>query len=142
MTAGYGNLSEDRAAIQRSRNTRIVDLPSSDERRGIEGTSRESPRPARRTRYPPFLVTDTTEFMRRERKANVSRMMTRAMMKMINQSVPRAERNKAFVVQDKLAMGNTAYVGTVVNLMPTMLGTQELLEACMMQASFELYNRN
>ena len=142
MTAGYGNLSEDRAAIQRSRNTRIVDLPSSDERRGIEGTSRESPRPARRTRYPPFSVTDTPEFMRRERKAKVGRVMTRALMKMIDQSVPRAERNKAFVVQDKLAMGNTAYVGTVVNLMPTMLGTQELLEACMMQASFELYNRN
>ena len=97
-----------------------MDLPSSDERRGIEGTSRESPRLARRTRYPPFSVTDTPKFMRRERKAKVGCVMTRASMNMIDQSVPRAERNKAFVFQDKLAMGNAAYVGTVVNLMPTM----------------------
>ena len=89
MTAGYSNLCEDQAKMQRSRNTMIVDLPSSDKRRGIEGTSRESPRPARRTRYPPFLVTDTHEFMRRERKAKVGRVMTRASMKMINQSVPK-----------------------------------------------------
>jgi hypothetical protein len=39
MTAGYSNLCEDQAEMQRSRNTRIVDLPSSNERRGIEGTS-------------------------------------------------------------------------------------------------------
>ena len=51
--------------------------------------------------------------MRRERKAKVGRVMTRASMKMINQSVPRAERNKAFIVQDKLATGNAAYVGTL-----------------------------
>ena len=63
-------------------------------------------------------------------------------MKMIDQSVPQAKRNKAFVVQDKLVMGNVAYVSTVVNLMPTMPGTQELLEACMTQASFEIYYRN
>ena len=63
-------------------------------------------------------------------------------MKMINQSVPRAERNKAFIVQDKLATGNAAYVGTVVNLMPTMPGTQDLFDACMTQASFEINNRN
>ena len=68
--------------------------------------------------------------------------MTRASMKMINQSVPWAERNKAFVVQDKLEMGNAAYVGTVVNLMPTMPGTQDLLEAFMTQASFEINNHN
>ena len=43
-------------------------------------------------------------------------------MKMIDHSVSRAERNKAFVVQDKLATGNAACVGTVVNLMPTMPG--------------------
>ncbi len=128
--------------MQRSWNTRIVDLPSSNERRGIKGTSRESPRPARRTRYPPFLIMDTPEFMRRDRKAKVGCVMTRASMKMIDQSVPRAERNKAFVVQDKLAMGNAAYVGTVVNLMLTMPGTQDLLEACMTQASFEINNRN
>jgi len=80
--------------------------------------------------------------MRRERKAKVGRVMTRASMKMINQSVPRAERNKAFIVQDKLATGNAAYVGTVVNLMPTMPVTQDLFDACMTEASFEINNRN
>ena len=140
MTAGYGNLSTNRAAMQRSRNTRINDLPSRDEERsGIEG-SQEWPR--RRTNNPPFSAFDTPEFMRRERKAKVSHVMTRASMKMIDQSVPRAERNKAFIVQDKLATGNTAFVGTVINLMPTMLGTQDLFDACMTQASFDLHNRN
>lgn len=140
MTAGYGNLSTNRAAMQRSRNTRINDLPSSDEERsGIKG-SQECPR--RRTNNPPFSAFDTPEFMRRERKAKVSHVMTRASMKMINQCVPRAERNKAFIVQDKLATGNTAFVGTVINLMPTMPGTQDLFDACMTQASFDLHNRN
>ena len=139
MTAGYGNLSTNRAALQRSRNTRINDLPSSDERSGIEGIQ-ESPR--KRTNNPPFLAFDTPEFMRRERKAKVGRVMTRASMKMIDKSVPRAERNKAFIVQDKLATGNAAFVGTIVNLMPTMLGTQDLFNACMTQASFDLHNRN
>jgi hypothetical protein len=45
MTACYGNLLEDRAAVQRSRNTRIDDLPPRDERRGIDAI-RESPRPS------------------------------------------------------------------------------------------------
>jgi hypothetical protein len=63
-------------------------------------------------------------------------------MKMINQSVPQAERNKAFIVQDKLVTGNAAYVGTVVNLMLTMPGTQDLFDACMTQASFEINNHN
>ena len=139
MTAGYGNLSTNRAALQRSRNTRINDLPSSDERSGIEG-SQESPR--KRTNNPPFSAFDTPEFMRRERKAKVGRVMTRASMKMIDKSVPRAERNKAFIVQDKLATGNAAFVGTIVNLMPTMPGTQDLFDACMTQASFDLHNRN
>ena len=80
--------------------------------------------------------------MRREREAKAGRVMTRASMKMINLSVPRAERNKAFIVQDKLATDNAAYVSTVVNLMPTMPGTQDLFDACMMQASFEINNRN
>ena len=102
----------------------------------------ESPRPARRTRYPPFSVMDTPKFMRRERKAKVVRVMTRVSMKMIDQSVPQDERNKAFVVQVKLAMGNSAYVCTVVNLMPTMPGTQDLFHACMTQASFEINNHN
>ncbi len=140
MTADYGNLSTNRAAMQRSRNTRIKDLPSSDARSGIEG-SRESPR-KRTSNNPQFSSFDTPEFMRRERKAKVGRVMTRASMKMIDKSATRAERNKAFIVQDKLATGNAAFVGTVVNLMPTMPGTQDLFDACMTQASFDLHNRN
>ena len=53
-------------------------------RRGIE-TSQESPR---RARFPPYSVMDTPEFMRRERKAKVSHVMTRATQMMINQSIP------------------------------------------------------
>ena len=57
-------------------------------------------------------------------------------------SVPRAERNKAFIIQDKLGTGNATYVGTVVNLIPTMPGTQDLFDACMTQASFDINNCN
>ncbi len=85
MTADYDNLSDDRATMPR-----INDLPSSDERRGIKG-SQESPR---RTNNPSFSCMDSPDFIRRERKAKVSRVMTRASMRMIDPSVPRAERNK------------------------------------------------
>jgi hypothetical protein len=141
MTADYGNLSDDRAAVQRSRNTRICDLPPSDERRGI-GTSRDSPGPSRRPpEYLPFRLFDTPECMRRERKAKIGRVTTLATKKMIDPSVSRSERNKAFVVHDRLATGNPAFVSTVVNLMPTLPGTQDLLEACMTQVSLENSNR-
>ena len=141
MTAGYGNLSEDRAAVQRSRNTKIDDLPPRDERRGIV-TSRESPRPSMGSKYPKFDVFATPEWMRRDRKVKIGRVTTLATQKMIDTSLPTSERNKAFVVHDRLATGNPAFVSTVVNLMPTLPGTQDLLEACMTQVSLENTNRS
>ena len=43
MTVGYGNLSTSQATMHRSQNTRINDLPSSDEEwnRGGSGESKE-----------------------------------------------------------------------------------------------------
>ncbi len=141
MTAGYGNISEDRAAVQRSRNTKINDLPPRDKRRGIDA-SRESPRPSGGSRYPPFDLFGTPEWIKRDRKAKIGRVTTLATKKMIDPSLPRSERNKAFVVHDRLATGNPAFVSTVVNLMPTLPGTQDLLEACMTQVSLENSNRS
>jgi hypothetical protein len=126
--------------MQRSRNTRIQDLPSSDERREI-GTSQEIPGTSRRYEYPTFNLFDTPEWMRKERKAKIGHVKTLATKKMIDPSVPRSERNKAFVIHDRLATGNPAFVSTVVNLMPTLLGSQDLLEACMTQVSLENNNR-
>jgi len=133
MTTDYGNLSEDRAALQRSRNTRIVDLSSSDERRGINRSSdRES------SSNPPFSILNTPEFIREERKAKIRRVRTRASMRMIDPSITQSGRKKAFVVQNKLATENVAYVKTVCDLMPVMPASQDLLQACLTQASFEL----
>ncbi len=140
MTAGYGNLSEDRAAMQRSRNTRIEDLPPRDERRGIK-TSQESPGSSRRrSEYPPFDLLGTPEWIRRDRKVKIGRVTTLATQKMIDPSVPRSEQNKTFVVHDRLATGNPAFISTVVNLMPTLPGSQDILEACMTQVSLENSN--
>ena len=141
MTAEYGNLSDDRAAVQRSRNTRIHDLPSSNERRGIGTSLVESPEASRRSENPPLRLFDTPEWMRRERKVKIGRVTTLATQKMIDPSVPRSERNKAFVVHDRLSTSNPAFVSTVVNLMPTLPGSQDLLEACMTQVSLENNNR-
>ena len=141
MTARYGNLSEDRAAMQRSRNTRIDDLPPRDERMGIDARG-ESPRPSGGSKYPPFDVFATPEWMRRDRKAKICCVTTLATQRMIDTSLPTSERNKAFVVHDRLATGNPAFVSTVVNLMPTLPGTQDLLEACMTQVSLENSNRS
>ena len=140
MTPGYGNLSEDRAAVQRSWNTRINDLPPRDERRGIDA-SWESLRLSGGSKYPPFDLFGTPEWIRRDRKVKIGRVTTLTTQKMIDPSVPRSERNKAFVVHDRLATGNPAFVSTVVNLMPTLPGTQDLLEACMTQVSLENSNR-
>ena len=142
MTARYGNLSEDRASMQRSRNTRIHDLPPRDERMGIDARGEESPRPSGGSKYPPFDVFATPEWMRRDRKAKICRVTTLATQRMIDTSLPTSERNKAFVVHDRLATGNPAFVSTVVNLMPTLPGTQDLLEACMTQVSLENSNRS
>ena len=140
MTAECGNLSDDRAAVQRLRNTRIHDFPSSNERRGI-GSSLESPEVSRRSEYPPLCLFNTPKWMRRERKVKICRVTALATQKMIDLSVPRSERNKAFVVYDRLATGNPAFVSTVVNLMPTLPGSQELLEASMTQVLLENSNR-
>ena len=78
--------------------------------------------------------------MSRERKAKICRVTTLATQKMINPSVPRSKRNKAFVVHDRLATRNLAFASTVVNLMPTLPGTQDLLEACLTQVSLENNN--
>ncbi len=139
ITAGYGNLLEDRAAVQRSRNTRINNLPPRDERRGIDA-SQESPRPSGVSKYPPFDLFGTPEWIKRDRKAKIGRVMTLVTQKMIDPSLPRSEQNKAFVVHDQLAIGNPAFVSMVVNLMPTLPGYQDLLEACMTQVSLENSN--
>jgi hypothetical protein len=141
MTPDYGNFLTDRATLQRSRNTRIKNLPSSNERRGIDWSSRdgggcsESPR---RSSYPLFSPLDTPEWIRREKKDKFCHEMTKASLKMIDPSVLQAEKNKAYVIQERLAMGNVAYVGTVVNLMPMIPDSQDILDACMMQTSFKL----
>ena len=101
----------------------------------------ESPEVSRRSENPPLCLFDTPEWMRRERKVKISRVTTLATQKMIDPSVPRSERNKAFVVHNRLATGNPAFVSTVVNLMPTLPGSQDLLEACMTQVSLENSNR-
>ena len=80
--------------------------------------------------------------MRRDHKAKICRVTTLATQRMIDTSLPTSERNKAFVVHDRLATGNPAFVSTVVNLMPTLPGTQDLLEACMTQVSLENTNRS
>ena len=67
---------------------------------------------------------------------------TEATQRMIDTSLPISKRNKAFIVHDRLATGNPAFVSTVVNLMPTLPGSQDLLEACMTQVSLENNNRN
>ena len=101
----------------------------------------ESPEVSRRSENPPLCLFDTPEWMRRERKVKIGRVTTLATQKMINPSVPRSKRNKAFVVHDRLATSNPAFVSTVVNLMPTLPGSQDLLEACMTQVSLENSNR-
>ncbi|KAL3761327.1 hypothetical protein ACHAW5_001759 [Stephanodiscus triporus] len=97
MTAEYGNLSDDRAADPR---------PSFERREeGIERVREAS----RRSENPPLCLFDTPEWMRRERKVKIGRVTTLATQKMIDPSVPRSERNKAFVVHDRLATGNPAF---------------------------------
>ena len=77
MTANYGNLSTNRSVLQRSQNTRIHDLPSSNKRRGeTKGTSWESLGISRRSKYHHFQLMDTPEWMKRERKAKISRVTT------------------------------------------------------------------
>ncbi len=115
---------------------------SSNERRGIGTSLVESPEASRRSENPPLHLFDTSEWMRRKSKVKISRVTTLATQKMINPSVPRFKRNKAFAVHDRLATSKPAFVSTVVNLMPTLPGSQDLLEACMMQISLENNNRN
>ena len=89
MTAEYGNLSTDQAAVQRSQNTRIHDLPSSDERRGIGMSSRENLGPSRRPpEYLPFWFMDTPDCLKRKRKTKIGRVTTLATRKMIDSTHP------------------------------------------------------
>ena len=124
MTTAYGNLLEDRAALQQSRNTSFVDLPLSDKRRGINWSSyRES------ISNPPFSIQNTPEFIREERKAKIGCVRTQASMRMRDPSIAQSKQKKAFIVQNKLATENAAYVKTVCNLMPVMPALQDLLQA-------------
>jgi hypothetical protein len=116
-------------------------LPSSDKRRGIDWSSRDGGGcwdSLRRSPYPLFSPLNTPEWIRREKKDKVCCVMTKASLKILDPSVPQDEKNEAYVVQDRLATGNVTYLGTVVNLMPMIPDSQDLLDACMTQASFKL----
>ncbi len=126
--------------MQRSRNTRIRDLPSATRGGELEQVRRVRGQ-AGGPRVSSFPAHGYSRLPEEGEETKIGRVTTLATRKMIDPSVPKSKRNKAFAVHDRLVTGNPAFVSTVVNLIPTFLGTQDLLEACMMQVSLENNNR-
>jgi len=170
MTAGYGNLSEVRAAQQRARNTRLNEVSAltnlatataGDGGNGGDGggskattaivptaggVGRDRGRNRRAKRSDGVEVVnmpDNWPFGTPERAKNmVSRVRTRSMMRMGDMAITKSERTKACMVRTGLATDDAVYVSIVKDMMPGMPASQDVLNVCLTQASLEMHMKN
>ena len=106
MTAGYGNLSEDRAAQQRARNTRLIGELATTTAAGDGVSGSNSGRHARCSDDGVEVVTAPVKwpFGTPERDKNmVSRVRTRLMMRMGDMTITKSELTKVCMVRTGLA---------------------------------------
>jgi hypothetical protein len=68
----------------------------------------------------------------------VSRARTLAMKRMINKTLTASAWKKVCTVQSALAKNYETYVSIVKDLLPTKLGSQDVLNVCLMQASTDM----
>ena len=71
----------------------------------------------------------------------VDRANTRAMMRMINKTLSASTRKKACTVRTALAKNDETYVSIVKDLLPTKLGSQDVLDVCLTQASIDMTSK-
>ena len=146
MTAGYGNLSEVRAAQQRARNTRLVSELGATTTAARDGMRGGNSRRARCSDDSVEVVTVPVNwpFGTAERtKKMVSRVRTRSMMRMGDNTLNKSDRMKACVVRTGLANNHETYVSIVNDMVVAgMPASQDVLNVCLTQASLEMHMKN
>ena len=146
MTAGYGNLSEDRAAQQRARNTRLIGELATTTAAGDGVSGGNSRRRARCSDDGVEVVIAPVNwpFGTPERtKKMVSRVRSRSMMRMGDTTLNKSDRTKACVVRTGLANNDETYVSIVNDMVVSgMPASQDVLNICLTQASLEMHMKN
>ncbi len=146
MTAGYGNLSENRAAQQRARNTRLIGELATTTAAGDGVSSGNSRRRARCSDDGVEVVTAPVNcpFGTPERiQKMVSRVRSRSMMRMGDTTLNKCDRTKACVVRTGLANNDETYVSIVNDMVVSgMPASQDILNVCLTQASLEMHMKN
>ena len=146
MTAGYGNLSEVRAAQQKARNTRLIGELATTTAAGDGVSSGNSGRRARCSNDGVEVVTAPVNWpfgTPKRTKKMVSRVRTRSMMRMGDTTLNKSDRTKACVVRTGLAYNDETYESIVNDMvLSDMPASQDVLNVCLTQASLEMHMKN